>query len=114
MLLHAERPDGIPTFTSDEFKELIRDEAKRLGISDAMLQKYVGVLFGVKLCVPDLRAFALASDKKIKEELRVMEPSSVAVSDEKVQELRKVLELIRAIGMCSECVRNEDGEAEEE
>ena len=111
MLLHAEWPNGVPTFTSDEFKELIRGEAKRLGISDAMLQKYVGLLFGVKLCAPDLRAFALASDKKIKEELRAMEIGSV-LANEKVQELRKVLELIRAIGMCSECVKDEDREAE--
>lgn len=76
---------------------------KRLGIGDAILQKYVDALFGIKLCAPDLRAFALASDKKIKEELRAMEFGSV-LANEKVQELRKVLELIRVIGMCSECV----------
>lgn len=104
-LLHADWAKEPPVFTPEEFRVLILDDAKRLEISEELMEEYMMPLFQNKLSPAYLRAFARATGDRIMIRLQEFGKEYATVMSDEERELRRVLQLVLAIGICASCVR---------
>ena len=104
-LLHADWAKEPPVFTPEEFRALILDDAKRLEIGEALMEEYIMPLFQHKFSPAYLRAFARATGDRIMIRLQEFDKEYVAVMSDEERELRHVLQLVLAIGICASCVK---------
>lgn len=104
-LLHADWAKEPSVFTPEEFRALILDDAKRLEIGEVLMEEYIMPLFQNKLSPAYLRAFARTTGDRIMIRLQEFGKEYAVVMSDEERELRNVLQLVRAIGICAACVK---------
>ena len=98
-LLHANWIGEPPEFTPEQFQQLMMEEAEQLGIGDVLWDQYISPLLQMRLCPANIRAFALATNTRLLTDIAELEDNA------QEREMRQVLQLVRAIGVCADCVK---------